>query len=84
MRRVPRAERGLVIGSIAVMVAWTIMALPWAAEDPKAWRVVRFPARLTGHTLLPSRLDESALDDFGYFSPGLASLLRDGRARSLR
>jgi len=26
----------LVIGSIAVMVAWTIMALPWAAEDPKA------------------------------------------------
>jgi hypothetical protein len=36
MRRVPRAERDLVIGSIAVMVAWTIMALPWAAEDPKA------------------------------------------------
>ncbi|HLQ65614.1 MAG TPA: hypothetical protein VK123_00100 [Candidatus Limnocylindrales bacterium] len=70
--------------SEVVMVAWTIMALPWAAEDPKAWRVVRFPARLTGHTLLPSRLDESALDDFGYFSPGLASLLRDGRARSLR
>jgi hypothetical protein len=36
MRRVPRGERGLVIGSIAAMVAWTITALPGAAEDPKA------------------------------------------------